>query len=232
MRELAYADPQRASAWRTSSTPWSARESARQVQAALAAGARCIVFDIPLLVESGRWRAQVDRVLVVDCSPQTQIDARRRAQRAQPAEVLAIIGAQARRAQRLAAADVVICNDGLSLERTARQRGTGGAALRAMIGRFAEEPPDSPSVILYEYPFNERIRTYLRLEHLFRRLGELVPRSHPIDHHYALATIFEVMDVAARADLKSDVMKDLEKQKQVLNSYRGNPAIAEACSTT
>ncbi|TFZ05331.1 cell division protein ZapD [Ramlibacter henchirensis] len=83
-------------------------------------------------------------------------------------------------------------------------------------------------MILYEYPFNERIRTYLRLEHLFRRLGELVPREHPLDHHYALATIFEVMDVAARADLKSDVMKDLEKQKGVLNSYRGNPAIAEA----
>ena len=83
-------------------------------------------------------------------------------------------------------------------------------------------------MILYEYPFNERIRTYLRLEHLFRRLGELVPRSHPIDHHYALATIFEVMDVAARADLKSDVMKDLDKQKTALNSYRGNPAISEA----
>jgi cell division protein ZapD len=83
-------------------------------------------------------------------------------------------------------------------------------------------------VILYEYPFNERIRTYLRLEHLFRRLSELVPRSHPIDHHYALTTIFEVMDVAARADLKSDVMKDLDKQKLALNSYRGNPAIAEA----
>jgi cell division protein ZapD len=83
-------------------------------------------------------------------------------------------------------------------------------------------------VILYEYPFNERIRTYLRLEHLFRRLGELVPRSHPLDHHYALSTIFEVMDVASRAELKSDVMKDLERQKQVLNGYRGNPAISLA----
>lgn len=82
-------------------------------------------------------------------------------------------------------------------------------------------------MILYEYPFNERIRTYLRLEHLFRHLGELIPRSHPLDHHYALATIFEVMDVAARADLKSDVLKDLERQKQVLNGYRGNPAISE-----
>jgi cell division protein ZapD len=84
------------------------------------------------------------------------------------------------------------------------------------------------SVILYEYPFNERIRTYLRLEHLFQRLGELVSRTHPIDHHYALATMFEVMDVAARADLKSDLMKDLERQKQILNGYRGNPAISES----
>ncbi len=86
----------------------------------------------------------------------------------------------------------------------------------------------SAGVILYEYPFNERIRTYLRLEHLFQRLGELVPRDAALDHHFALVTIFEVMDVAARADLKSDAMKDLEKQKQLLNSYRGNPAIAES----
>jgi cell division protein ZapD len=82
-------------------------------------------------------------------------------------------------------------------------------------------------VILYEYPFNERIRTYLRLEHLFNRLSELLSRESALDHHYALTTIFEVMDVGSRADLKSDVMKDLEKQKLVFNSYRGNPAIAE-----
>jgi cell division protein ZapD len=84
------------------------------------------------------------------------------------------------------------------------------------------------SVILYEYPFNERIRTYLRLEQLFLRLGTLMSREDPLDHHFALATIFEVMDVGARADLKSDVLKDLDKQKQVLNSYRGNPAISES----
>ena len=83
-------------------------------------------------------------------------------------------------------------------------------------------------MILYEYPFNERIRTYLRLEQLFLRLATLIPREDPLDHHFALTTIFEVMDVAARADLKSDVLKDLEKQKHVLNGYRGNPAIAES----
>ncbi|VWX58015.1 Cell division protein ZapD [Burkholderiales bacterium 8X] len=83
-------------------------------------------------------------------------------------------------------------------------------------------------MILYEYPFNERIRTYLRLEHLFRRLGELVPAESPLMHHYALITIFEIMDVAARADLKADVLRDLDKHKNLFNSYRGNPEIAEA----
>ncbi|MDB5869124.1 MAG: hypothetical protein JWP96_1456 [Polaromonas sp.] len=82
-------------------------------------------------------------------------------------------------------------------------------------------------MILYEYPFNERIRTYLRLEHLFVRLAELMKRESAMDHHHALATIFEIMDVGARADLKTDVLKDIEKQKQGLNGYRGNPVISE-----
>jgi cell division protein ZapD len=84
------------------------------------------------------------------------------------------------------------------------------------------------TVVLYEYPFNESIRTMLRLEHLFDRLGRLMPRDDAVDHHYALATMFEIMDVASRADLKSDLLKDLERQRAVLNGYRGNPAIAES----
>jgi len=89
---------------------------------------------------------------------------------------------------------------------------------------------DSPlrAVILYEYPFNESIRTMLRLEHLFDRLGQLLTRDAPVDHHYALATIFEIMDVGSRADLKSDLLKDLERHKTQLNGYRGNPSISEA----
>ena len=67
--------------------------------------------------------------------------------------------------------------------------------------------------ILYEYPFNEGIRTMLRLEHLFERLGRLMVRVDPLDHHFALVTIFEVMDVASRADLKSDLLKELERHK-------------------
>ena len=82
-------------------------------------------------------------------------------------------------------------------------------------------------MILYEYPFNESIRTMLRLEHLFDRLGQLIARETPVDHHYALATLFEVLDVSSRADLKSDLLKELDKHKQQFNSYRGNPSISE-----
>ena len=83
-------------------------------------------------------------------------------------------------------------------------------------------------MILYEYPFNEGIRTMLRLEHLFDRLGQLIVRDAPVDHHFALATLFEIMDVASRADLKSDLLKELERHKSQLNAYRGNPQISEA----
>ncbi len=83
-------------------------------------------------------------------------------------------------------------------------------------------------VILYEYPFNERIRTYLRLERLLDRLGQLLQRESALDHHFALHTLFELLEVGARSDLKTEVLKDLERLKQQYLGYRGNPAISEA----
>lgn len=83
-------------------------------------------------------------------------------------------------------------------------------------------------LVLYEYPLNEGIRTMLRLEQLFDRLALLVERDHPVDHHFALATVFEIMDVASRADLKSDLLKDLDRHRGQLQGYRGNPQISEA----
>jgi cell division FtsZ-interacting protein ZapD len=53
-------------------------------------------------------------------------------------------------------------------------------------------------VILYEHPFNERIRTYLRLEYLLGRFEQLLLRSSEIDHHFALTTLFEIVDVGGR----------------------------------
>ncbi len=81
-------------------------------------------------------------------------------------------------------------------------------------------------MIVYEYPFNERVRAYLRLEYLLRRLDVLLARDTAVDHHFAITTLFEVMDVASRSDLKADVLKDLERQRTLFNTYRENPMIA------
>jgi dephospho-CoA kinase len=121
MRAHVYADPQARKELEDIIHPLVGQESARQVEAALAAQARCIVFDIPLLVESGRWRQQLDRVLVVDCSPETQVARVVQRSGLTPEAVRAIIHAQATREQRLAVADIVICNEGLSMEQLAAQ---------------------------------------------------------------------------------------------------------------
>jgi dephospho-CoA kinase len=91
-----------------------------QHDAAAAAGA-VVVFDVPLLVESPSWRGRVDRVLVVDCDPDTQLErvctrpgwTRETAARA--------IAAQASREARRAAADAVIHNAGIGLDQLQRE---------------------------------------------------------------------------------------------------------------
>ena len=121
MRELVYAQPQARRDLEAIVHPLVGAETERQTQAALQAGARCIVYDVPLLVESGRWRQRVDRVLVVDCSPATQVARVGARDGLSPAQVEAIIAAQAPRGLRLAAADAVVCNDGITLEQLRQQ---------------------------------------------------------------------------------------------------------------
>lgn len=81
-----------------------------------AAGAPLVVYDIPLLVESKRWPAELDGVVVVDCLPETQISRVQQRSGLSREAVLAIMAAQATREQRLACADAVIFNEGCTLE--------------------------------------------------------------------------------------------------------------------
>jgi dephospho-CoA kinase len=89
-------------------------------QAAAAAPGQPVVFDVPLLVESKRWRAIVDRVLVIDASEQTQTQ-RVMARSGWSREAVgAVIAQQADRRLRRAAADAVICNEALDLDGLSR----------------------------------------------------------------------------------------------------------------
>ncbi|HEV2219371.1 MAG TPA: cell division protein ZapD [Casimicrobiaceae bacterium] len=80
-------------------------------------------------------------------------------------------------------------------------------------------------MIRYEHPLNERIRTLMRLEDLFVRVSFFSARDGAQDHHAALLSLFEITDVAARADLKTDLLQELERQKQLLGPLRSNPKI-------
>lgn len=115
MRTLVFQDPSARQRLEAIIHPLVGSLTERQALQAEASGARLLVFDVPLLVESGRWRPQVDAVLVVDCAEATQVQrVMARNQLERPA-IEAIMAAQATRAQRRAAADCVIYNDGLDL---------------------------------------------------------------------------------------------------------------------
>lgn len=80
-------------------------------------------------------------------------------------------------------------------------------------------------MVLYEYPFNERIRTLLRLEKLFDNLFFFVQQPDARCHHVALTTLFDILDVTARADLKSELLQDLERFRQSLHGLREHPGV-------
>jgi len=82
-------------------------------------------------------------------------------------------------------------------------------------------------LITYEYPFNERIRTLLRLEDLFEKTAYFAQSDGASEHHTSLVTLFEILEVAGRADLKMDLIQELERQRQTLLAFRNNPEISE-----
>lgn len=117
MRTLAFNDPESRRQLEHIVHPLVGLEARRQVQTFVHAGTRLIVFDIPLLVESSGWRAELDLVLVIDCAAQTQIDRVVLRSALTRDEVSQILSSQASRVTRLQASDIVICNDALSLQR-------------------------------------------------------------------------------------------------------------------
>jgi dephospho-CoA kinase len=121
MRDLVFAKPEARLQLEAIIHPLVGQETARQTQAAIDAGKKLIVFDVPLLVESAHWRDRVDRVLVVDCLEATQMERVMARSQLTREAVQAIIALQASRERRLAAADLVIFNEGLNLEQLRQQ---------------------------------------------------------------------------------------------------------------
>lgn len=127
MREHVFSTPSAKQKLESIIHPLVQQEMRRLAQAATAP---CLVFDVPLLVESAHWRHQLDRVLVIDCSVDTQIERVMLRNGWPRSQIEAIVNQQSPRALRLTAADWVLCNDAIdraalqaSVRRLARQMG-------------------------------------------------------------------------------------------------------------
>jgi len=83
-------------------------------------------------------------------------------------------------------------------------------------------------VIVYEFPLNERVRTLLRIESLYQRAEYFKSRADAQEHHVAILSLFEILDVAGRADLKSELMQELERKKHQLDALKGNPSVEQS----
>lgn len=118
MRELAFSDPDVRLRLEAILHPMIGRETEAR---AAAAQAPLLVFDVPLLVESGRWRQRVDRVLVVDCEEETQIQRVMQRSGWTREGVEAVLKQQASRARRRGAADAVIYNERCSVAELRQQ---------------------------------------------------------------------------------------------------------------
>jgi dephospho-CoA kinase len=119
MRELVFSDPAAKLRLEAILHPLIGVETEKLAGALHSSAA--VVFDVPLLVESMRWRAKVDKVLVVDCLESTQIERVVARSGWTIAAVQSVIGQQASRNDRRACADAVIYNDGITVEQLAEE---------------------------------------------------------------------------------------------------------------
>lgn len=82
----------------------------------------------------------------------------------------------------------------------------------ATMGDYHEMEGDG--ILTYEYPLLERVRHLLRIEYLFSRFKSLCQSTDPYVHHFAIMSVFEIMDCASRAEFKLDLLQELERQRQ------------------
>lgn len=66
----------------------------------------------------------------------------------------------------------------------------------------------------FDHPLSERVRSFLRMEHLFSRFNTTMAAEDKWSHHVSISALFEILESASRADLKLDILKELEQQRQ------------------
>jgi cell division protein ZapD len=80
-------------------------------------------------------------------------------------------------------------------------------------------------LIHFEHPLNERIRTFLRLEHLFLQVDHFRPQADPWSNRAAIDGLLNIMSIFGRSDLKTEILKELERHTGNLERVRQQPGV-------
>nr|WP_210424626.1 cell division protein ZapD [Marichromatium bheemlicum] len=77
----------------------------------------------------------------------------------------------------------------------------------------------------FEHPLNERARTFLRLEHLFERFDHFAPQPEDWATRAALETLIEIVAITARADVRNELLKELDRTLEGLRRIASRPGV-------
>ena len=86
-------------------------------------------------------------------------------------------------------------------------------------------------MLRFDHPLSERVRSLIRIEHLFNRFNHTMQSDDKWSHHVALSSLFEIMDCSSRAELKLDILQELERQRQAVRN-KGNRALLDRIQKT
>ncbi len=79
--------------------------------------------------------------------------------------------------------------------------------------------------LTFEYPLNERIRTFLRLEYLFEKVANFLPQEDPWMSRIAVEGILDILTITTRGDIKTELLKELERNTGTLNRMQREPGV-------
>jgi cell division protein ZapD len=94
-------------------------------------------------------------------------------------------------------------------------------------GRSASAEADT-GVLVFEQPLNERMRTFLRLDFLYNQALYHNEMASPWGSRAAMSSLIDILAIATRGDVRSDVLKELESQLTSLSEFQSNPGVDAA----
>lgn len=187
------------------------------------------IMVVPLLIDTGRWE-MIDQILVVDIDEETQIKRVMQRDGVNRRQARAIIDTQISRDARLEAADQIIKNSGditLLRDQVTVLHQAYLAEAEAEICKYSQQN-NTCNFTIYELPLVERIRIFLRLEQLFERTRHHIKINTAHAAHSVILSLVEISGLTGRGDLKSEIIKELERQHASLKRHLDLPGINQS----